>query len=246
MPEPTSPGKAGTPGAPASAKQAPPSSGAATSATAAQGQTGAASSNAATSNATTGNAANAPTNTPAGATGNDPAQVLLRQQQAAREALAQAQALWTSGAREAAIDLLQQAVATAERSIPAAPGNRAQLIMLTRELTRMLLADGRAQATWELLLRLDPLVGSEADLQAVRANAAQRLGRHQDSVLAYTAALQSRPNEQRWLLGAAVSLAALGQTGKAAEMAEHARQVGPIAKEVQAYLRQAGVPLREP
>ena len=54
-------------------------------------------------------------------------------------------------------------------------------------------------------------------------------------------ALQSRPNEQRWMLGAAVSLAALGQTSSATEMANKARAVGLISPEVQAYLRQMGV-----
>jgi hypothetical protein len=58
-------------------------------------------------------------------------------------------------------------------------------------------------------------------------------------------ALQSRPTEQRWLLGAAVSLAALGQIASSAEMAEKARAAGPISKDVQAYLRQMGVPLKD-
>jgi hypothetical protein len=56
-------------------------------------------------------------------------------------------------------------------------------------------------------------------------------------------ALQSRPDEQRWLLGAAVSMAALGQISQATEMAEKARSVGEISPDVQAYLRQMGVPL---
>jgi hypothetical protein len=80
---------------------------------------------------------------------------------------------------------------------------------------------------------------------ALRANAAQRMGRHQDSVHAYMTALQSRPTEQRWLLGTAVSLAALGQTTSATEMAEKASAAGPISKEVQTYLRQMGVQLRD-
>ena len=80
----------------------------------------------------------------------------------------------------------------------------------------------------------------------MRGNVAQRLGRHQDSVHAYTTALQLRPNEQRWLLGAAVSLAALGHTADASEMAAKARAQGPISAEVQNYLRQAGVALSEP
>jgi Flp pilus assembly protein TadD len=120
------------------------------------------------------------------------------------------------------------------------------LATLAREQARMQIADGRPQAALEGLIRLEPLLGREPEAWAMRGNAAQRLGRHQDSVHAYTAALQLRPNEQRWLLGAAVSLAALGQTANAAEMAAKARAQGPISKEVQAYLRQAGVLLNEP
>jgi tetratricopeptide (TPR) repeat protein len=88
-------------------------------------------------------------------------------------------------------------------------------------------------------------LGNHADLWAIRANAAQRLGRHQDSVHAYMVALQSRPDEQRWLLGTAVSLAALGQISSATEMAEKARTIGPVSKDILAYLRQAGVTIRD-
>jgi hypothetical protein len=83
-------------------------------------------------------------------------------------------------------------------------------------------------------------------LWAVRANAAQRLGRHQESVHAYMMALQIRPAEQRWLLGAAVSLAAMGQIGSASDMAQKARAAGPISPDVLVYLRQMGVQVKEP
>lgn len=177
----------------------------------------------------------------------DAASLAQRQQQAARETLAQAQALWNSGARDNAITLLHDAVAAAERAVQTTPGaaNTQTLVSMLRELGRMELAEGRASAVWDLLTRLEPLMANQPELWALRANAAQRLGRHQDSVQAYTTALQSRPAEQRWLLGAAVSLAALGQTTAAAEMAEKARAVGPVSKEVQTYLRQQGVPLAE-
>lgn len=168
-----------------------------------------------------------------------------RQQQAAREALAQAQALWASGARDSAINGLQEAVAATERGTQGAAGASAALVPLVRELARMELAEGRPAAVWDMLVRLESLLVNQPELWAMRANAAQRLGRHQDSVQAYTMALQSRPNEQRWLLGAAVSLAALGQTGPAAEMADKARAVGPVSREVLAYLRQQGVPLTD-
>lgn len=161
--------------------------------------------------------------------------------------MAQAQTLWNSGSHDAAIDLMQQSIAAAERSAKAGapPGSSAVLIALVREMTRMQLAEARFGAVWEMLTRLEPLLGNQPDLWAIRANAAQRLGRHQDSVHAYMMALQSRPDEQRWLLGTAVSLAALGQTSSAAEMAEKARAQGPVSRDILAYLRQAGVPLRE-
>ena len=159
------------------------------------------------------------------------------------EALERAQVLWNTGARDAAIDLLQDAVVLAQRaagSNNAAAGNPV-LLPLVRELTRMQLAEARYSAVWDSLTRLEPQLGPAADLWAIRGNVAQRLGRHQDSVHAYMVALQSRPNEQRWMLGAAVSLAALGQTSSATEMANKARAVGLISPEVQAYLRQMGV-----
>ncbi|MFY8043904.1 MAG: hypothetical protein ACOVOD_13365, partial [Rhodoferax sp.] len=168
-----------------------------------------------------------------------------RQQQAAREALAQSQAQWASGARDAAILTLQEAVTTAERGGQGIAGASETVVPLVRELARMELAEGRPAAVWEMLVRLEPILANQPELWAIRANAAQRLGRHQDSLVGYTTALQARPSEQRWLLGAAVSLAALGQTTSAAEMAEKARAVGPVSREILAYLRQQGVPLTD-
>jgi tetratricopeptide (TPR) repeat protein len=155
--------------------------------------------------------------------------------------VAQAQAMWTSGAREAAVDLVREAVALAERG---QPPDGAVLAMLVREQARMELALGRPAAVLELLVRLEPVLSGQADLWAVRGNAAQRLGRHAESVQAYQKALQLKPGEPRWLLGAAVSLAAQGQLEAAAQQAEQARALGPVSPEVLNYLRQAGVPLR--
>lgn len=181
------------------------------------------------------------------ASAQDNAASQQRQQQAGGAAIAQAQGLWNSGSRDAAIELIQQSLAAAERGERTgnSPLGSPLLLPLVREMTRMQLAEGRFGAVWELLTRLESQLGNQPDLWAIRANAAQRLGRHQDSVHAYMVALQSRPDEQRWLLGAAVSLAALGQTSSAAEMAEKARAVGPVGKDILTYLRQAGVPLRD-
>ncbi|MDZ7938885.1 MAG: hypothetical protein U5M53_11630 [Rhodoferax sp.] len=161
-----------------------------------------------------------------------------RQQQAARDALNQAQTLWNSGSQDSAVAALQAAVAVAERQDSAG-----MLVPLVRELARMELAQGHPAAVLEMLTRLEPQLTGQADLWAVRANAAQRLGRHQDSVLAYGMALQSRPAESRWLLGMAVSLAAMGQTSQASAMVEKARAAGPISPDVLLYLRQQGVSL---
>ncbi len=186
----------------------------------------------------------APQSVPAPAASAAPAPsadlALQRRISALQETLAQAQNLWAAGSREAAVELMREAVVVAER----VPATDAELPVLVRELARMELALGRSAAVLDLLVRLEPRLGTQADLWAVRGNAAQRLGRHQDSVQAYRAALQLSPGEPRWMLGAAVSLAALGQLEAAAQQAEQARALGPVSPEVLAYLRQAGVPLR--
>jgi hypothetical protein len=170
-----------------------------------------------------------------------------KQLQASREALGQAQAMWNAGSRAAALDLLQQAVTSAERLAGSSPSQATtqNLVLLVREQGRMLLGDGRAAAVWDTLSRMEPLLRNEPEMWALRANAAQRLNRHQDTVNAYTTALRLRPNEQRWMLGSAVSLAALGQIGNATDMADRARALGPISREVQTYLRQMGVVVRD-
>lgn len=160
---------------------------------------------------------------------------------AAQETLAQAQALWNAGSREGALDLIREAVGVVERTQPV---DVALLSQLVREQARMELTLGRPGAVLSLLGRLEPVLSGQADLWAVRGNAAQRLGRHQEAVQAYGMALQLRPGEPRWMLGAAVSLAALGQLDAAAQQAEQARALGPVSPEVLTYLRQAGVPLR--
>jgi len=165
----------------------------------------------------------------------------------AMEALAQAQSLWKSGSHEAAMDLLHEALASTERAHLAgqASGSSAMLAALVRELARMELAEGRVNQTLVMLARLETALSGVADVWAIRGNAAQRLGRHQESAAAYAMALKLRPEEPRWMLGAAVSLAAQGQTVAAAELAEKARAGGVLSAEVATYLRQLGVVLRE-
>lgn len=164
-------------------------------------------------------------------------------QSPALEALAQAQRLWSAGSHQAAIDLLHQALASAERADlgGTAAASNTVLVLLARELARMELAEGRVSQALETLTRLEPALSGSAEVWALRGSAAQRLGRHAESVAAYLTALKLRPGEPRWMLGAAVSLAVQGQTGAAAELAEKARAAGMLSPDVATYLRQLGV-----
>ena len=93
------------------------------------------------------------------------------------DALERSQSLWNAGSREAAIDLLQDAVTVAERQANGVsyPQGNPVLLPLVRELTRLQLAESRHSAVWELLARLEPQLGKAPDLWAIRGNAAQRL-----------------------------------------------------------------------
>ena len=160
-----------------------------------------------------------------------------------RDVLAQAQGLWAVGNHAGAVELLREALQSAEESVQQ-PGMDSTLVAVVRELARMQLALGRVAEAHELLVHFEGRLKGIPEAWALRANAAQRLGQHQDSVQSYMLALQSRPTEQRWLLGLAVSLAAMGQTASAAEVVERARAEGPINREIAAYLRQMGVNMK--
>jgi len=166
--------------------------------------------------------------------------------EAAQDAQGQAQRLWASGAREGATELLGEALAVVERSHSAnMVGSGATVVLaMLREQVRMDLAMGQPAAVLALLKRFERVAANQPDLWALRGNAAQNLGQHVEAALAYQNALRLRPGEPRWMLAAAVSLAAQGQTGAAAEFAEQARALTTVSPDVLAYLRQAGVPLR--
>ena len=143
--------------------------------------------------------------------------------------------------------LLREALASAERDHQSGtvPINTSVLSSLAREMARMELAEGRVKEALVMLTRLEPALSGVADVWALRGNAAQRLGRHEESAAAYLQALKLRPNEPRWMLGAAVSLAAQGQIATATELADKARAAGILSPEVAAYLKQLGVNLPE-
>jgi MSHA biogenesis protein MshN len=161
--------------------------------------------------------------------------------------LAQAQSLWRSGSQDAAVEVLSQALAATEREQPGLSTleRSERLTSLVRELARMQLLLGQVRWTLDLLVRLAPVLSGSADIWAIRGNASQRLGQYQASVEAYSMALKIRPEEPRWMLGAAVSLASLGELKAAADMANKARAGGGASPEAIAYLKQLGVTLQE-
>ncbi|OIP15150.1 MAG: hypothetical protein AUK51_14740 [Comamonadaceae bacterium CG2_30_59_20] len=162
------------------------------------------------------------------------------------EALAHAQSMWKAGSRAAAMDVLRQALGKLEASSAIAAPVTAQsdLALLASELARMELAEGQVRQALALLTRLAPQLSQIAEAWAMRGNAAQRLGQHAQAVKSYQQALRLKPDEPRWMMGQAVSLAALGQIAEAGELAEITRVMGALRPEVANYLRQLGVTVR--
>ena len=174
----------------------------------------------------------------------EPRAAAITWQEAAQDTLGQAQRLWAGGSRDGAADLLREALGVVERAHGVDMASAGVVLAMLRELVRMDMAMGQDAAVVALLRRFERVATKEPDLWALRGNAGQRLGQHADAVLAYQQALRLRPGEPRWMLGAAVSLAAQGQTAAAAELAEQARALTSVSPDVLTYLRQAGVPLR--
>jgi MSHA biogenesis protein MshN len=161
-----------------------------------------------------------------------------------QELVAQAQALWNEGSHGAAAALLKAAMVQLESAPADVAPDTASAALLVREYARVTLASGQVSETLATLERLGPRLAGVADIWAIRANAAQRLGQHTQAVTAYQKALALQPGEPRWMLGAAVSMAAMGQTGPAAELAEKARMAKALPPDVANYLRQLGVTIR--
>lgn len=159
-------------------------------------------------------------------------------QVAADETVAAARALWNDGARAGALATLREALAVAEaaRNPAATP--------IARELARLEVADNRPQVALDLLRRFEGALADDAEAWALRGNAEQRLALHADSARSYLAAVRLRPAEGRWMLGAAISLAAEGRPDEAQGWAERARERGAVTAAMETYLQQLGVAAR--
>lgn len=155
---------------------------------------------------------------------------------AADETVSAARTMWIGGARAGALGTLREALAAAEAS-----QNAAAVMPLARELARLEVADNRPQAAIELLKRMDPVFGADAEALALRGNAEQRLALHADAAQSYLAALRLRPGEGKWMLGAAISLAADGKRDEAQAWVDRARERGAITPAIGPYLQQLGI-----
>ena len=161
-------------------------------------------------------------------------------QVAADETVRVARGLWNEGSRSAAMETLREALASAE-----AARNTRAIAPLVRELARMQVADNHAQTGLDLLKRLENLLIDDADAWALRGNAEQRLALHNEAAESYLAALRLRPTEGKWMIGAAISLAASGRQDDARIWVERARERGAVTPTIAAYLQQLGIAARQ-
>ena len=164
---------------------------------------------------------------------------LPARQVAADETVLAARGMWNEGARAAALATLREALAESETT----RNNRATLV-LARELARLEVADNHAEDALNLLRRLEPVLGEDADAWALRGNAEQRLAMHAEAAQSYLAALRLRPTEGKWMIGAAISLAAIGKLDEAKAWVDRARERGAITPTISAYLQQLGIATR--
>ncbi|MGH8667594.1 MAG: tetratricopeptide repeat protein, partial [Burkholderiales bacterium] len=74
-----------------------------------------------------------------------------------------------------------------------------------------------------------------SDFQSLRAVVLQRMGRHEEAVSAYQAALRSGPQQATTWIGLGISLEALGHRPEAAQAYKRALGAGALAGEVKEY-----------
>ena len=157
-------------------------------------------------------------------------------QVATDETLAVARTLWANGARTDAMATLREALAAAESA-----RSQRSIAALARELARLEVADNRPQSALDLLRRLEGTLVDDADAWALRGNAEQRLGLHADAAQSYLGALRLKPSEGKWMLGAAISLAAAGRMDEAQSWVEKARERDAVTPTIASYLLQLGI-----
>ena len=142
-----------------------------------------------------------------------------------------------SAARQAYASLLleQQRTSTARRVLQEALALEPAQPTFALALARIHAAERDYAAALAVLDRAAPVGQGAADFQAFRGAMLQRLGRHDEALLAYQNAVRDgTPPATAWI-GYAISLEAVGKRSEAAQAYRRALTVGPIAAEARDY-----------
>jgi len=140
-------------------------------------------------------------------------------------------------ARQAYVSLLleQQRVSTARRVLQEALVLEPAQPTFALALARIHAAERDYAAALAVLDSAAPVGQGAADFQAFRGAMLQRLGRHEEALLAYQNAVRDgTPPATAWI-GYAISLEAVGKRSLAAQAYRRALTVGPLAAEARDY-----------
>lgn len=103
-------------------------------------------------------------------------------------------------------------------------------------LARLHVSRGDDRAALAVLERQRRRAGKAPDYLGFLAAVYQRLGRHDEAVAAYRAALEARPGEARWWAGLAISLEQLRRWREARDAYRRAGHSGPLEPKLARYL----------
>jgi MSHA biogenesis protein MshN len=105
-------------------------------------------------------------------------------------------------------------------------------------LARLELEQGDAGKAMKTLEEGLPAAAEDGQYNAFYAVLLQRAGRHDDAVRYFITALRSDPAMPNWLVGAGISLQAVGKSGDALEAFTRARDGGRLQGSVLAFVEQ--------
>jgi MSHA biogenesis protein MshN len=105
-------------------------------------------------------------------------------------------------------------------------------------LARLQVDRGDLDAGVQTLTRSAEYASGSAEYAAFLAGLLQRQQRHAEAVEQFLRALRLRPNTGVWLLGAGVSLEALGRNADAKEAFRRARESGNLPPNLQSFADQ--------